>query len=250
MAPLFFLAGFLAILAAFAAVFFLSVPVAVVATWGMGVLCLVWLVVLITLPWNVYFKAREVLADMATAKERGLTVSPDRWKEATQLRKRALITSLLLHALSAACIGVVAWWTGSMWAAGFSAFYLVSCLFRPGFEMHRYIQARLRQLTEDVRFPRDDVVRLQAEVARVASELKALQDTVEQHRVDAGTLATRVEQQAQASVQRDMALDVKVVAISRKFEDTVNKLSDNKELISGIKAFLRLIHGEQHTSSP
>ena len=45
---------------------------------------------------------------------------------------------------------------------------------------------------------------------------------------------------ARADKQRG-DLDLKIAALARKFEESLDRLTDNRELISGIKAFLRMV---------
>ena len=77
-------------LAALGAVFWLHVPVDVMLTWGMGGLCLVWLIALVTLPWNVHFEAKHLLFEMQRSRERGIPVQADREAYAIAVRDRML----------------------------------------------------------------------------------------------------------------------------------------------------------------
>jgi hypothetical protein len=43
------------------------------------------------------------------------------------------------------------------------------------------------------------------------------------------------------SVARDQETRRRIDAVARKFEETIDRLTDNQEIISGIKAFLRLV---------
>jgi hypothetical protein len=43
---------------------------------------------------------------------------------------------------------------------------------------------------------------------------------------------------------RDHELDRRLDAVGRQFEDTISRLTDNQEVIAGIKAFLRLLRTE------
>nr|BFD88096.1 hypothetical protein StreXyl84_74970 [Streptomyces sp. Xyl84] len=55
-----------------------GVPLAAVLTVGAGLLSLLWLLLLLTLPWNLYFRAQTVLAEIAVSREKGIGVSPAR----------------------------------------------------------------------------------------------------------------------------------------------------------------------------
>src|SRR5215471_14105623 len=51
-----------------------SVPVTTVLTVGAVVIALSWLVVLVTVPWNLYFAARRAAQEMIVSRERGIAV--------------------------------------------------------------------------------------------------------------------------------------------------------------------------------
>jgi len=44
--------------------------------WVVGIASFAWLLVIVTVPWNIYFEAKEALADAATSQERGIRVEP------------------------------------------------------------------------------------------------------------------------------------------------------------------------------
>jgi len=48
-------------------------------------------------------------------------------------------------------------------------------------------------------------------------------------------------QLAEAARAGDQQLDRKLDSVARKFEETIDRLTDNQEIITGIKAFLRLV---------
>ena len=58
-----------AYLAALGVAVWSDVPPGVLLTWGAGGAAMIWLVVLITLPWNLHFRAREVLAEMRRSRD-------------------------------------------------------------------------------------------------------------------------------------------------------------------------------------
>jgi hypothetical protein len=224
----------LAFVAALAAAFFLHVPVALLVTCALGAACLVWGALVITLPWNLYFEARAVLTDMAASRERGINVALDREAEARTVARRMLGASVGLHLASSAGMAVVAASSGEQWAWWFAGFYLLSTAVRPAWEYHRYLLMRLRQLKQEVHYPRNDVLALVEDVMvlkRQSAEHEAEYREVFQ-------MVRVLEAQTQA---RDAELDRKVTGVGRSLEETVNKLTDNQEIISGIKAFLRLV---------
>jgi hypothetical protein len=75
---------------------------------------------------------------------------------------------------------------------------------------------------------------LKAEVKQLREKAAAFEKAEEALRNRLGKEETRAEARA-----RD--LERRVVALGRVFEETVDRLTDNQQILGGIKAFLRLV---------
>src|SRR5690242_20879749 len=74
-----------------------GVPLPALLAVGGGVAALMWTVVLVTLPWNLYFDARQVLRRNAAGRERGITVPESSDREARLIARRTLVLALAGH---------------------------------------------------------------------------------------------------------------------------------------------------------
>jgi len=207
-----------------------------VATVGLVGLCLVWLALVLTLPWNLHFQAKAVLFEMQRGRERGLPVKADREAEVHRVARRMQRLSVALHLGSAALAAGVtaAWHVAAPWGYAFSAFYLLSGAFRPGVEYYRYLRQRLGHLASEVRYPPDDVKALKAEVARLRELADATKEAL-------AKLQKRVGEVTGEAETRDRDLEMRFTALARRFEETIDRLTDNQQILGGIKAFLRLV---------
>ena len=214
--------------------FWLHVPWETVATAGLLTLCLGWLVLMTTLPWNLHFKARSVLFEMKRSREAGINVRVDREAEAERVRRLTLRASLALHIGSAALAAIATYVTGGHWGYALSGLYLLSGTFRPGVECYKYMRQHLGHLENEVRFPRDDVKTLAAEVRRLG-EQGAKMGRAQQE------MLKQLKAVQEGAETRDRDLEKRFTTLARTFEDTLDRLTDNQQLISGVKALLRLI---------
>ncbi|AQS71443.1 hypothetical protein B1H29_35375 [Streptomyces pactum] len=225
-------------------------PLATVLTAAAGVLALLWLLVLLTLPWNMYFRAHSVLAEITVSRERGIDVSPVRDTEASRIARIMLRTAVAGHLVTAGAVLAVASATGERlgyWTAGL---FLLSTVFRPAGAWFGQVRRRLGTLLRDVTYPRDDVVRLKGEVDRVARGAEVLQGKAEeQYRVLAELRRTMDALTASVYARADDT-DRRITALGREFESTVNRLTTNEEIISGVRAFLRLMRSEDLGTPP
>ncbi|XVQ09490.1 hypothetical protein ACQP1W_44345 [Spirillospora sp. CA-255316] len=238
--------AFLAVAAAVAIVLVLvaDVPLAVVLSLGAGALGLLWLVVLLVVPWHVYFQARRLLQEIGTSRARGLEVPPERETEARRIAARARTAAVGGHVVSAAAVAVVTYFSGTAIGYYFAGFYLLSTAFRPAHAWFAHLRRRLRTMLHEVRYPRDDVLDLLERLNFLEGHVEAMRLTTEHlHQAD-HTLERRLEA-VDLAVQRGAAeLNGRLDALGRRFEATVAQLTDDQELITGIRAFLRLLRAD------
>jgi hypothetical protein len=226
---------------ALALVYAVGAPLPVVLGAGAGVLCLLWLLVLLTVPWNVYFRAHTVLAEIAVSREKGLVVPPAREAEAARIARMMLRVAVAGHLLTAAGVVAVTVATGhgaGYWIAGF---FLLSTVFRPAGAWFAQLRKRLGTLLDDVTYPRDDVLALRERVEHTDSGIKVLEEKAEEQYRALAELRRTVDALGVAVYERAEDADRRITALAREFEATVNRLTDNEEIITGLKAFLRLL---------
>ncbi|MFJ8741290.1 hypothetical protein ACIRL2_18120 [Embleya sp. NPDC127516] len=212
---------------------------------GAGALCLFWLIAVLTVPWNLYFRARQLIREIAISREKGLAVPEARDPEARRIARRLLWGVIGAHVVSAGVIAVITWASGGVVGYWFAGFYLLSTMFRPSQAYLEHLGQRLRSMLREVTHPREDVLALIDRVATLESKVESLDERTRELTETVAQLRTATEQDAERATERHHATDRKIDALGRRFEDTVSRLTDNQEVISGIKAFLRLLRTEQ-----
>jgi hypothetical protein len=240
-----FLAAVLALAAsagAVAVVYAAGAPPAVVLGTGAGVLSLLWLLLLLTVPWNLYFRAHAVLGEIAVSREKGLVIGQARDTEATRIARVMLRAAVAGHLVTAGLVVAVTAATGRATGYWFAGFFLLSTFFRPAGAYFTALRGRLTTLLKDVTFPRDDVVELHNDVRRVQSGTKVLEGKAEEQYHSLAELRRTLDALGVSVYNVADEADRKISALGREFEATVNRLTDNQEIITGLKAFLRLLH--------
>jgi hypothetical protein len=243
-----------------------GVPVPALLAVGGGVAALMWTVVLVTVPWNLYFAARQVLRRNAVARRRGITVPEGSDREAHLIARRTLILALAGHLGTALATAVFALVTGSLVGYYLAAFYLISTAVRPAQAFLAHLRERLHVLRREAAFPPEDVATLRGRVVQLAGDLealreafgqarsaaaeelhrtgKALADDIAQLRVQFGRLES-----AQAADRADYrALNERtrnrIDEMARRIEATLDGIGDHQELLTGIRALVRMIRTE------
>ncbi len=128
-----------------------------------------WLIVLVAVPWNLYFAARGVVAQMGASQRRGIEVGEQEQAEARRIASRMLGFALGGHLVSALATAVVTYLTGDALGYYVTGFYLLSATIRPAVAYFAHLRERIRALSAESRFPRDDVRTMRDELGRLGA---------------------------------------------------------------------------------
>lgn len=202
--------------------------------WIMGGLCLIWLGILLKVPWDLYFQAQAVTFELQRSQERGIVVVPGREQYIRLVRLRLGWIAVTAHVASAALIAAVTYCTGGAVGYYFAVFYLIATLFRPAVAGYAYLSNKLRTIAEEVRYPREDIVTMRDRLERHDDILRSLSGQMQQ-------LQEALSREGAAREQETRELRQSLHTIGREFETTVSRLTDNQEIIQGIQAFVRLV---------
>lgn len=162
----------------------LQLPVGRFTDWFIGITTFWWLLIIVTFPWNIHFQAREVIVEAERSTEKGIPVKQERVDYAKVWVKRSLFIAIVLHLLSAG--GLYALAISGISAIGYigSGAALLLTILRPVMRAYKYIAARLATIQREIRYPREDVVKLRQDIQQIDKKVKALQaqlDTENRH---------------------------------------------------------------------
>ena len=213
--------------------------------WIMGAFCLIWLLAILKIPWDLYFQATEVAFEQQRSRERQIALAEGREEYIQKLRRRLCALAIGSHLFSALLIAGITHFTGRSIGYYFAVFYLVSTLFRPAVAGYVYLARKLRSLGEEAHYPREDVVEMREKLKwqeitlrDLTDQIRDLRDGLEQERAQRGVAIQHLEGQRESEFRE---LRQNMHSLSREFETTISRLTDNQEVIKGIQAFVRLI---------
>ncbi len=166
--------SFAVLLLTFGVLTYLKVPVGQFNDWVAGLLAFFWLVTIVTVPWNIHFKAKAVLADAVSTRERGLTVEPRQVAYVSRLSRASLWAAIALHVGSAVVLFVLA--VTGVTRVGYIASVLALLLtaLRPAASAYEYLAERLRTIGETWKYPREDVLELRGRVDTIEADIKQI----------------------------------------------------------------------------
>lgn len=231
-----------------------------------GGIALAWLIMLVTVPWSLYFAARQLVAEMAISRERGITVAPAREAEATRIARRLLRIAIGAHAATAVATVVITYVAGGVVGYYLAGFYLLSAMIRPAAAYLGHVRRRISAMSAETLHPREDVTTLRQDQKALAGrveELAAMQrgaasalshaesrladDIAHGRQVLTADLARVQDAQAAdrgAASARDEAISRRFDAMVRQIEQTLDGISDHQEVQAGLRALIRMIRQE------
>jgi hypothetical protein len=150
---------FLAILT-FALLNWFQIPSGNLVDWIIGIAIFEWLLIIVTVPWNIYFAAQGTVQEGKESQAQGIAVDERQLKYAHTIAKRSLIAAIALHLLSAAGLYWLA--IAGVTPLGYlsSGVALLLTLLRPAISTYEYLAMRLTALREQFKYPRADILEL------------------------------------------------------------------------------------------
>ncbi|MGD1900759.1 MAG: hypothetical protein ACFB9N_00765 [Geitlerinemataceae cyanobacterium] len=159
-------------LLAFAILQWLQIPSGSFLDWTIGLASFWWLLAIVTIPWNIYFTAKQALDNAAISQEKQIAVDARSLAYVRKVARRAGFVAVGLHLVSAAGLYALA-------ATGISSIGYVSSVaallftgLRPAIVFYRYLAERLQAIERTFKFPREDVL-------TVSERLNEVQQTLE-----------------------------------------------------------------------
>lgn len=164
------------VLAAFGLLQWLHIPAGNFLDWVIGGASFWWLLVIVTVPWNVHFQAKEVLAEAAQSIEKGIPVDEKQVKYVTLLAKRSLWVAIALHLFSA--VGLYTLAVTGISTVGYisSGAALLLTILRPAIRAYEYLYARLAMIRQEWKYPREDIFELRDRFSILEQKIQSLED--------------------------------------------------------------------------
>ncbi|MFN6498294.1 MAG: hypothetical protein RMX65_015000 [Nostoc sp. DedQUE01] len=164
------------VLVAFGLLQWLHIPAGSFLDWVIGGASFWWLLVIVTVPWNVHFQAKEVLAEAAQSTEKGIPVDEKQVKYVTVLAKRSLWVAIALHLFSA--VGLYTLAVTGISTVGYvsSGAALLLTILRPAIRAYEYLYARLTMIRQEWKYPREDIVELRDRFSNLEQKVQSLEE--------------------------------------------------------------------------
>lgn len=157
----------------------LHIPAGNFLDWLIGAASFWWLVVIVTVPWNIHFDAKEVLAEAEISAENGIVADTKQVAYAKMVEKRSLWIAIALHILST--VGLYALAITGVSVVGYigSGAALLLTGLRPAIRTYEYLAARLTAIRQQVQYPREDVLEVRQRLEQMERTIERLEEQLD-----------------------------------------------------------------------
>ncbi|MCP4697226.1 MAG: hypothetical protein GY862_10295 [Gammaproteobacteria bacterium] len=214
-------------------------------TFGMGFIGLAGLILILKLPWDLYFEARNLLSEQRESIRKNISFPKEDHQYTQKTAKKLLVICLGLHVLATIVISLATYFSDGYLGYYFAGFFLLSTGFRPLSAYYSHQKARFAALRARCKVPREDAINFAVRIKALEKSHKELEKTIE-----AGAKETQKSfQKTQADLDQ---LHATIIRLNREYQEkadrvcdeftrTVDKLSEDKELLLGLRAFIKMI---------
>ena len=235
----------LAGLATVAAVYFGRLTVAMALDIGMLLACLTWLFFLVKIPWDLYFAARRARVDGQESARLGIQGVQTQTQQLAKMEKFLLGGALGGHVLTAAGVYALAFVHPDLVSPGFTWLFVASAGLRPAWEAYGYLRQRVSELASHVRYPREDITTLHGRFAEQQAAIRTLEcqfkESQDAQQIRFHHLDLALQQLQSTQISELARLEKRTVQLSQRFEEVVEKMSSDQDLLAGVRAFARMM---------
>jgi hypothetical protein len=169
---------FLALIA-FTVLHWLGIPTGNWVDWLVGMAIFEWLIVVVTVPWNIYFAAKNTAEDGRESIARGITVDESQIAYAEGVSLRSLWVAIVLHLVSAVGLYLLSY--RGITPLGYlgSGAALLLTLLRPAVSTYEYLAERLRTMRQQFEYPRADIITLQDRLGNLELQVTRIEQKLD-----------------------------------------------------------------------
>ncbi len=166
---------FIALLA-FGLLNWFQIPAGNLWDWAVGIGIFEWTILIVTVPWNIYFKAKAVAQTGTESQLQGMDVPERQIQYAKGVATKSLFVAIGLHLGTAIALYLLA--ANGITSLGYwsSIGVLLLTLLRPAISTYEYLATRLSEMQNQFLYPREDIFDLRERFGRLEDRVRELTD--------------------------------------------------------------------------
>lgn len=219
-----------------------------IVDWSIGIGIFWWLVIIVTVPWNIYFEAQEVITEIAISQEQGITVKLNQLKTVKKIARWSIFVAIFLHIFSALGLYLLAAKGISVIGYIGSGATLLLTGLRPALRFYQYLAERLSMIRKEIKYPREDIQELRNRVLVIENSLQSLEEKLDLNKPEswANILENRHQKirqdlaNLQGNIEHFQAKNqLDHQELSRESERAIAKLTEDSQFLSHVREIIR-----------
>jgi hypothetical protein len=184
----------------FGAMRFLNISTGQLVDWIVGVLSAWWMLLIVTVPWNIFFEAQDLINEAKESTAAKIAVDPNSVRYAQKVARVALLGALSLHVFTAVVLFCLSYFHITPVGQIASIAALLLTALRPVVRGYEHLSEKLRLLKQRVRYPREDVVELRNLTLALEGKVRELESALDEK--NPSSFATRMNRLNEDTRQR------------------------------------------------
>ncbi|GAB4530303.1 MAG: hypothetical protein Tsb0014_12880 [Pleurocapsa sp.] len=218
--------------------------------WVIGVASFWWLLIVVTIPWNIYFDAREAIAEATESSKKGLEVDRQQLNYVQKIARWSIIGAIALHLISAITLYLLAVTGISNVGYVSSALTLLLTILRPAIRGYQYLNARLSAIKQEIKYPRQDAIELRERVKSSETAIAKIEAQLDRENPD--SWISQQQQQSQAIRERLARLQASLEEfqgknaleheqLSREAQNAIAQLNEDSQFLGHVREIIRFV---------
>ena len=218
--------------------------------WLIGIASFWWLLIIVTIPWNIYFDAREAIADAKVSRKKGLEFEQQQLNYVQKVARWSLVGAIALHGISALALYLLAATGISNVGYVSSSLTLLLTILRPAIRGYQYLTTRLANIRKEIKYPREDAIELRNRVKTLEKSMQHIKAKLDTKNPD-----SLVSQQQQASQENRHQLArlkalleelqaknaVEHEQLAREAHNAIALLNEDSQFLSHVREIIRFV---------
>ncbi|KKD39882.1 hypothetical protein [Limnoraphis robusta] len=239
---------FLLVLFCFGILQWLNIPTGNFLDWVIGGATFWWLLLIVTVPWNIHFDAKEVLAEAEDSVKKAIKIDDKQLKYVKLVARRSLWVAIGLHIIST--VGLYALALAGISVVGYigSGAALLLTVLRPAIRAYQYLAARLAMVRREFSYPREDVLELRDRFAVIEYKVKELEALLDANNPNSFISQQVKRWEVQERDLEKLSADLKQLKssnqaehqkLARDAENAISQLTTDSEVLSHVREIVR-----------
>ena len=228
----------------------LSISVGSLVDWLIGIASFWWLLVIVTIPWNIYFDACTTLNDAKVSKEKGLEIEEKQLNYVQKVARWSIIAAIFLHLTSALALYLMAVTGISNVGYVSSGLTLLLTILRPAIRGYEYLNEKLLAIKKEVKYPREDAIELRNRVKTLEKVTKKIEAHLDTKNPDSLiSKQQQISQENRNQLARLKALleeykaknTVEHEQLSREAKNAIAQLNEDSQFLGHVREIIRFV---------